>query len=62
MGGKGGLTEFTRYRFDTPPNPTEKQKMMDEISGLIDAATRSLSVIVLVEPDQPEQAAEHNSG
>ena len=51
MGGKGGLTEYTRTSFDTKATPAQNTKLINDVKALINAASRRLSVIVLVEPD-----------
>ena len=51
MGGKGGLSEYTRRHYPKKATIAQKQKLLDDIKDLIDKASGQLTVIVLAEPD-----------
>jgi hypothetical protein len=49
MGGKGELVKYTREYKKAPLSDEEKQDLIDTINGIVEEATQTITVIVLVE-------------
>ena len=50
MGGKGELVHYTRLFKKGPLKPADKKVLKEKVNALIDAASNSITVEVLVVP------------
>jgi CRISPR/Cas system-associated endoribonuclease Cas2 len=54
MGGRGETVAYTR-KFDSQLSDDDREKLKEEINAIIDGATKSITIIALVEEPKPSR-------